>query len=117
MADDKEDSGQTCSTDSGNFEVTNSCSNAFNNDGSFLERFKQLQKEKQQPQKQSSSMLSSPTSSTPSVKLPPLLGPGKKLLTKRKGFLPQKTKPVTMSDDSPPVTKKSKGLFSNQIVI
>lgn len=114
MADSNNDNGQSSRTDSSNSDGIDSGSNVFNNDGNFLERFRQLQKQEEEKQKLSSS-------SFPSVKLPPILGPGKKLLAKRRGFLPQKTKPTisasSSSDDNPPVIKKSKGLFSDQTIL
>ena len=79
--------------------------NAFSNDGSFLEKFKKMQEQKEQEEKPKSS----------SVKLPPLLTPGKKILTKRKGFLPTQTSMAASvktesTDEKPPDVKKSKGL-------
>ena len=76
------------------------CNNVFSNDGSFLERFKKLQKEKDETDKKPST-----------IKVPPLLIPGKKLLTKRKP-LPQ-TKTIK-DEEKPPDLKKTKGL--NQVL-
>ncbi len=74
--------------------------NAFNNDGSFLEKFKEMHKIKQENEEEKKPS---------SVKLPPLLTPGKKILIKRKGFLPQPVQ--TVKNEHLPDLKKSKGLL------
>ena len=88
---DKEECDKTVSSEA--------VSNVFNNDGSFLERFKQMQKEKVETDKKPST-----------VKLPPLLRPGKKIIPKRKPIFLQQTKTVK-DEENPPDLKKSKGLF------
>ena len=83
-----------------------SCSNVFSNDGSFLEKFRKMQQEKEEAEKKAST-----------VKLPPLLKPGMKVLSKRKSLTGQKP-PQHSNDDgsrieqeSPPDLKKLKGFF------
>lgn len=90
-------------------EETSTALNMFANDGSFFDKFKKMQEEKKDSEEKKP--LSHP------VKLPPLMRPGKKIISKRK--LISNIKPKMMSSEShkddfsdkkegPPAVKKLK---------
>ena len=93
-------------------EETSTALNMFANDGSFFDKFKKMQEEKKDSEEKKP--LSHP------VKLPPLMRPGKKIISKRK--LISNIKPKMMSSKShkddfsdkkegPPAVKKLKGFL------